>query len=365
MLHRRNVLSGSIGGGLLALGGGFAAAAASSTLDLLRHTVGAGDRAVGMIAVVVDQHGAHATTYGSSGVPGLALDSDTVMEIGSITKVMTALLLADMVARGEAAFDDPVARYLPASVMLHERGRPITLLDLATYTSGLPNQPGNFRPPLSSYTVDRLYEFLSAYVPDHEPGDHYEYANLGFGLLGVVLARRAGKSYEELLVERVCDPLGLDRTRITLSDDMRRRLAQSHDREQKPTPLLDLPASLQGAGAVRSNVKNLTIFLKACMGLSRTPLSASFARLLETRRRTTLAGTDVGLGWFVSTDSKDEIVWKSGVTGGFKTFIAYSTRSRRGALVLSNFLWTPIDDDLGIRLVNPDARPGDLNLLYR
>ncbi len=366
MFHRRELLAGSIGAGLLALGGGCATtAAAQSTRDLLRQAIGSREPSVGMIAVVVDDGGAHTTTYGGSGAAGVALDRDTVFEIGSITKVMTALLLADMVARGEVAFDDPVAKYLPPSVTLHERGRPITLLDLATHPSGLPNQPGNFRPPLADYTVEKLYEFLSAYTPIYEPGAHYEYANLGFGVLGLALARRAGKSYEDLLIERVCHPLGLDHTRITLTDDMRRRLAQAHDRDRRTSPLLDLPMALQGAGAVRSSAKDLVVFLKACMGRARTPLNASFARLLETRRPTTLAGTEAALGWFISSDQKDEIVWKSGVTNGFKTFIAFSMGRRRGAFILSNVLWTPIDDDLGLKLINPGFSPGDLNLLYR
>ena len=90
--------------------------------------------------------------------------------------------------------------------------------------------------PMVDYTEGKLYEFLSSYVPEYEPGTRYEYANLGFGLFGVALARRAGKSYEELLIERVCNPLGLSHTRITLSADMRRHLVQPHDLELKPTP---------------------------------------------------------------------------------------------------------------------------------
>src|SRR5262249_20921740 len=156
-----------------------------------------------------DDGDARITAYGSSGRPDVALDGDAVFEIMSITKVLTSLLLADMVGRGELAFDDPVKEYLPASVTLQERGRPITLIDLATYTSGLPNMPGNLPPnwwanpdPLADYTEADLYEFLSSHVPEREPGARYEYANLGFGLLGNALAHRAGKSYEELLIER-------------------------------------------------------------------------------------------------------------------------------------------------------------------
>jgi len=312
-------------------------------------------------------------TYGSSGVPNLALDGDTVFEIMSITKVLTAFLLTDMAARGEVTFDDPVTKYLPSKVKLNERGRPITLLDLATYTSGLPNMPGNLPPnwyaypnPLGDYTKAKLYEFLSSYVPEYEPGTHYRYANLGFGLLGNALAQRAGKSYEELLIERVCNPLGLAHTRITLSGDMRRHLVQGHDLELKPTQLWDMPA-LPGGGTVRSNAKDLTLFLKACMGLAKTPLNSLLGRLLETRRPTTLAGTDAGLGWFITSDEKEEIVWKSGLSAGCNTYIGFSTRRHRGALVLSNFLWRPIDEgtiDIGMKLINSDFRSGGFNALY-
>jgi CubicO group peptidase (beta-lactamase class C family) len=111
-----------------------------------------------------------------------------------------------MVEHGEVAMIDPVATYLPASVKVPEyQGKPITLLDLATYMSGLPNLPDNFAGkdplnpdfwvnPFADYTVDQLYAFLSGYTLKYEPGTHYEYANLGFGLLGQALARRADKS---------------------------------------------------------------------------------------------------------------------------------------------------------------------------
>jgi CubicO group peptidase (beta-lactamase class C family) len=291
----------------------------------------------------------------------------------SITKVLTSLLLADMAQRGEVAFDDPVAKYLPASLTLHERGRPITLLDLASYTSGLPNMPGNLPPnwwaspnPLANYTESKLYEFLSGYVPQYAPGAHYEYANMSFGLLGIALARRAGKSYEELLVERVCDPFGMPDTRIALSDEMRRHLVQPHDLELKPTPLWDFPA-IPGAGVVRASIRDLTVFLKACMGLKKTPLSAAMGRLVETRRTTPLAGTDAGLGWFITSAQDEEIVWKSGLSGGCNTFIGFSTRKRRGAIVSSNFLWRPIDAgtiQLGVKFIDPDLQPVDFGVLY-
>ncbi len=370
MLHRREVLLSSLGAGITALGGAGAAAPATELIRAgLKQDLGAGEKVAGRVAVVVDDRGARMVAFGSSGVPGLALDGDTVFEIGSITKVLTALMLVDMAARGEVALDDPVAKYLPPSVTLHERGRPITLLDLATYTSGLPNMPGNIGPnwwtnpnPFAEYTTDKLYAFLTGYAPTYEPGAHYQYANLGFGLLGLALSRRAGTSYEELLIERVCNPLGLGHTRIMLSGDMQRRLAQGHDFDLKPAHLWDIPA-LPGMGAVRSTARDMTVLLKACMGIKRTRLDAELKSLLHTRRHTSLAGTDVGLGWFVSSDERDEVAWKSGLTGGFASGIAFSTRRRRGVLVLANGGGGAVG--LTMNLFNPDFHPNISDSLLR
>jgi len=371
VLNRRNCLLGAAGIALLA-GDGVAAPAMDSIQAMLKQTVGTRDAAAGMIAVIVDETGTSMTSYGSSGVPGLALDGDAVFEIMSNTKVLTSLLLADMAARGEVALDDPVAKYLPPGA-LRERGRPITLLDLATYSSGLPNMPENLPPdwyarpnPLADYTEANLFEFLSGYVPQYEPGTHYEYANLGFGLLGIALARRAGKSYEALLIERVCDRLGLAHTRITLTAEMQRHLVQGHDLNMKPTHIWDFTA-MPGGGYVRSTAKDLTVFLKACMGLVHTPLSGPLARMLETQRPTSLAGTQAGFGWFVTADEGGQIVWKSGLSGGCNTFIGFSPQKRRGVLLLSNFLWQPIDAGtiaMGVKMVNPAFQPVEFYKLY-
>jgi serine-type D-Ala-D-Ala carboxypeptidase/endopeptidase len=373
MMDRREFLLGSIGTGIAAAhGGGFATAQDTESIRaMLKQPVGVNEKVIGMVAVTVDERGTRKATFGSSGVPGLNLGSDTVFEIASITKVLTSLLLADMVQRREVAFDDPVAKYLPASLTLHQRGRPITLLDLASYTSGLPIMPGNMPPkwwtlpnPMVDYTEGKLYEFLSSYVPEYEPGIRYEYANLGFGLLGVALALRAGKSYEELLIERVCNPLGLSHTRMTLSDDMRRHLVQPHDLELKPTPLWDMQA-LAGGGAFRSNAQDLTVFLKACVGLKQTPLSKAMARLIETRTPTRLAGTEAALGWFITSAKDEEFVWKTGGSGGCNSFVGFSTRNRCGAIVLSNFLWSNQGTiNLGMKLIDPDHQPIDFAAFF-
>jgi CubicO group peptidase (beta-lactamase class C family) len=164
------------------------------------------------------------------------LNGDTVFEIGSVTKVFTSLLLMDMVQRGEIALTDPVSKFLPLIVKMPERnGKKITLADLSTQTSGLPSMPANMSPkdpvnnPYADHTVDQLYQFLSDFQLTRDIGSQYEYSNLGVGLLGHVLALRAGSSYGDLVRSRISKPLEMSSTSIALSPDMTARLAVGHN----------------------------------------------------------------------------------------------------------------------------------------
>jgi CubicO group peptidase (beta-lactamase class C family) len=326
--------------------------------EILKERVEIGRQGTGIVTAVIDDVDHRLVTFGRPDTPGeRPLDGDTVFEIGSITKVLTALQLADMVAHGEVALSDPLAKYLPGSIRVPDyNGTPITLLDLATYTSGLPRLPDNFHPtdplnPYADYTVDQLYEALCNHMLRYAPGAHYEYANFGFGLLGHVLARRADLSYEDLLIERVCQPLGLRSTRITLSPDMQSRMAQGHNPSVEPTPAWDLPA-LAGAGAVRSTANDLLVILEICLGQRNGPLSREFASLLETRRPTGERGNEAALGWFISGRHDDEIVFKTGGTAGFRSFVGFSPGRGRGVIVLTNGGGWSQGSDIGMHLIN-------------
>ena len=336
--------------------------------SVLASRVDAGQESPGYVALIRDDAGPHLVTYGTAGEQrGRPLDGDTVFEIGSVTKVFTALLLADAVARGEVTLTDPVAKYLPAEGRPKPfDNKPISLLDLVTYTSGLPSVPTNFRPrdlenPYADYTVEQLYEFLSEYAPRYYPGSHYEYANLGFGLLGHVLALKAGRGYEELVVSRICKPLGLSDTRIALTPAMRERLAQGHDKSLHPVPGWDLP-TLAGAGALRSTANDMMRFLDAAQGKRKTDLTPAFRSLLEVRRQTNKNGVYAAGGWFVETAHNDELVVKDGGTGGYSSFIGYSARTAIATVLLSNtgYLAPPFIADwsttpgLGRHLLDPN-----------
>jgi serine-type D-Ala-D-Ala carboxypeptidase/endopeptidase len=358
LLRRRSVLSGGLAFAA-GMGGRFALASPEEDLAaLLKAAVEAGHQTAGLVAVVLDGNGRIDAAYGrSDSADNRALDADTVFEIGSITKVFTALLLADMIVRGEVAADDPVAKYLPDDVRVpYFQETPITLRDLATYNSGLPRMPANFAPkdpknPYVDYSVAQLYDFVSNYKLRFRPGTHYEYANLGFGLLGHALALRAGMSYEDLVISRICAPLGMESTRITLSASMKARLARGHDATLEPTANWDIP-TLAGAGALRSTANDLLKFLEMCLGNRPSPLAPAMAMTLGERHPTERKRVEVALGWFVSTSYKDEIVWKDGGTGGYASFIGYSTKSRRASILLSNTADYGPNLRLGVHLIN-------------
>jgi CubicO group peptidase (beta-lactamase class C family) len=220
-------------------------------------------QSVGIVVGVIEPSGSRIISYGTFAKDNKRpVDGDTVFEIGSITKVFTSLILADMVQHGEIALTDPIDRYLPSEVKVPERnGRKITLEDLSTHTSGLPRMPNNFRPadpdnPYADYTVEQLYNFLSNYTLTRDTGSQFEYSNLGGGLLGHVLARRAGMDYEALVRSRVLSPLKMSDTAMELASAMRARLSTGHNASMSPVKNWDIP-TLAGAGALRSTAASI------------------------------------------------------------------------------------------------------------
>jgi D-alanyl-D-alanine-carboxypeptidase/D-alanyl-D-alanine-endopeptidase len=357
MLSRRSVVLGGLALPLRPAWGWAQTSPEQDVAAILKERVDVGRETLGVVAAFLDGDRRNVTAYGQSGsANNRPLDGDTVFEIGSITKVFTALLFADMVLRGEVAPDDPAAKFLPAGARMPDfEGAPITLLDLATYTSGLPRMPSNFAPkdpgnPYIDYTAERLYDYLSNHKLGFKPGKHYEYANLGFGLLGHVLELRGGKSYEELVVSRICAPLGMEDTRITLSSSMQQRLARGHNAVLAPVANWEFSA-LAGAGALRSTANDLMKFLRMCMNSTDGPVAAALKMTLS-ERRPRAKERDVALGWFVASRFGDEVVWKSGGTGGYATFIGYSTKTRRNFILLSNAADYDPNTALGTHLVN-------------
>jgi CubicO group peptidase (beta-lactamase class C family) len=326
--------------------------------QILAGRVGAENNGSGIVVGVVDANGRRTISYGSLAKNDARKpDGDTVFEIGSMTKVFTSLLLMDMVRRGEVALTDPISKFLPESVKVPERnGRKITLADLSTQSSGLPRMPNNFTPkdpdnPYADYTVQQMYDFLSGYKLTRDVGSQYEYSNLGVGLLGHVLSLRAGMSYEALVRSRICDPLGLKDTRVTLTPEMKTRLAVGHSGGLQAVENWDIPA-LAGAGALRSTANDMLTFLAANLGFVKTPLAQDMADEVSVRRSAGAPDMEIAYAWHIQTKDGNSIVWHNGGTGGYRAYMGYDPKARVGVVALTNISTPQGVDDIGRHLLN-------------
>lgn len=321
------------------------------------------NRAVGIVVGVMEADGSRRIfAAGEPGPDAQALGEHSIFEIGSVTKVFTATLLADMVAKGEVALDDPVVKFLPAGevTMPTRGGKEITLLDLSTHRSALPRMPDNFAPadaanPYADYTVEQLYEFLSNHELRRDIGALAEYSNIGVGLLGHVLARVSGSSYEELVRERILEPLDMSNTAITLSDGMTHWLVQGHNQAGDVVSNWDI-ATLEGAGALRSDVNDMLKFVAANTGPPQSPLEEAMRATHEVRN--SLNGNMViGLNWIVLPVGASKVIWHNGGTGGYHAFVGFDPAKKVGAVVLTNS--SHDTDDIGLHLVNPKIPLGE------
>ena len=290
-----------------------------------------------------------------------APDADTVFEIGSISKVFTTSLLAEMVGRDEVALADPVQQLLPAGTRVPARGgKAITLLDLATASSGLPRlpdlQPKNPHDPYADFGPPQLYAWLGAHELRRDPGAQYEYSNLGMGLLGHALALKLGLGYEQAVQQRVLLPLGLRDTSIALTDDQRKRLAAPHDADLEPSDIWTFDA-LAGAGAWRSTPRDMVKWLAACLQPPPGRLGDALRLTFVPRQATTMPGMSIGLGWHMFVGGEHAIVWHNGETGGYHSFCGFDAATGANVVVLSNS--SRSIDDLGRHLLDPkfELRP--------
>ncbi|MFY9571841.1 MAG: serine hydrolase [Blastocatellia bacterium] len=323
--------------------------------SILRDRIDVAKKSVGIVVGLIDEKGTRVISYGKlSQNSTKTVDGDSVFEIGSVTKVFTATLLADMVERGEVSLNDPISKYLPKSVKTPTReGKEITLAQLSSQISGLPRLPGNMAPkdqtnPYADYSVDQMYAFLSSYWLTRDPGAQYLYSNLGVGLLGHILALRAGTDYETLVKTRISQPLNMGSTRVKLTSEMQARLATGHNGVLKAMPNWDLP-TLAGAGALRSTVNDLLKFVAANLDLKRSALQAAMQKTHQPQHETGAAGLEVGLGWHILKRYEAEIVWHNGGTGGYHSYVGFDKQKRKGVVVLSNS--TNDIDDIGRHLL--------------
>jgi serine-type D-Ala-D-Ala carboxypeptidase/endopeptidase len=325
---------------------------------ILVERIGENEKDAGIIVGIIEPRGRRTISVGHRNVgDSRPLDGNTVFEIGSLTKCFTALLLADMVAKNEVALTDPASKYLSADIKIPDRnGRSVTLLDLATHTSGLPFMPQN-APPLNDpagarYSAADLKKYLAGYQLKRDIGAGWEYSNIGYWILGEALASRGQNTFENLIRARLLTPLKLTRTEFSLAPEMKANLAIGHDAALQPAPSvssLGIYSVMPAAGGLYSTVNDLSEILSIALNYEKSPLTPAMEITLRTRRPTG-GGNAEALGW--SVIGNDEIIFRDGGTYGFASSIAWDPTKRVGVVVLSNQIGDV--NDIAHHLLRPD-----------
>lgn len=284
-------------------------------------------------------------------------DEASCFEWGSITKTFVGVLLADMALARELVLDEPVEAAL-GQRLRDDQGAPLTWADLATHRSGLPRLPANMRPrdgrdPYADYDARALAAFLADWRPTFTRDTRWEYSNLGFGLLGHALARRAGLGFDELLRRRILEPLGLQDTRLALTGRAIPQLLPGHDAKRDPVPRWQFDV-MAGAGALTGPAVSLLRYGQAAAGLVETPLRAAFDLAMQPRAEGQ-GRTRMGLGWILAPLRGQWVATHDGSTFGFSSSLWVDAPGRRTAGVLANARMRV--GDLALHLLEPTIPP--------
>ncbi len=333
--------------------------ASQSRLDsIVRERVEVSKKSVGMVAFNADENGLIISTHGAQGIGkgAAAISADTLFEVGSVTKTFTALLLADMVLKGEVALTDPAEKFLPDGVRLRDKaGAQITLTDLATHRSGSPRLPDGYTPPdpadpYAAYTERDLLGYLRARSADGRGSaasaarnEAYAYSNLGYTVLGYVLSRAGGKPFRELMQSRVLTPLALRSTYFVVPESETARFSDGHDAEGKTVAHWNFGIA-DAAGALRMSVRDFARYGQAASGLIATPLAPAF-KLAMQFHAVTDDKNNIGLAWHPARiQSATRAVWThDGATYGFSSSLWVDPESKKASGAIGN-AFAPVTD---------------------
>ncbi|HEV7270312.1 serine hydrolase [Pseudoxanthomonas sp.] len=317
-----------------------------------------GDRTGACMAVAVIENGTVARTFQCADPNEAArIGPDSAFEIGSVSKTMTAALLADLIQQGKGSLDDPLSAWLPPGTKLPDyQGRPILLRHVVTHTSGLPALPSRMGAPDMADPYARLDEAtllasLGDVTLDAAPGTAFEYSNFASMVLSYAIARRAGTDLETLLKQRLFAPLGMRHAYLDAAP-AGVRAAVGHTPDRRPASAWHFPTDLAGVGGVRATLDDMVRYVQGQLGVRATAISPA----LQASQQKLSHAPPMTMNWMLMPVGDRMVHVHEGGTGGFSSFVSFDKEMQRGVVILSDTTWNSIGSlgSLGLHLV--DAR---------
>ena len=275
----------------------------------------------------------------------ILFDSNTIVEIGSITKTFTAYILLQVLKEKIIDENNSIISYLPDSVQVNESLLKINFLNLINHTAGLPKIPSNLifsQTPYDNYELKHLYGFLKKF--EVKSVGKYDYSNLGFGLAGVLAERISGKSYQGLLQKYVFKPFGM------LKNSKTSQKAQGYFDGNKS--VFWNMNCLAPAGGIQCSANDMLSYLSNISIPKKK--NQSFVDSLTSQTISINKRIQMGRGWHIYTSKNgNKFHWHNGGTYGFSTFTAFSKNTNKGFfMVINEFNKSQISDKIGFDLIN-------------
>jgi CubicO group peptidase (beta-lactamase class C family) len=325
-----------------------------------------GDRTGACVAAAVIENGGATSTYVCADAKTeRPFDEHTAFEIGSVSKTMTAALLAEFIARGEVVLDDPVAKLLPPGTIVPSyNGSQISIGNIVTHTSGLPSFPWRMtsrKDPYARLTEADLLETLAATQLTRAPGAQWEYSNFAIMVLSYALAKRSGMDFETLLRERLLSPLGMSDTYIA-KPPPNVRVAQGHFSNARPAAPWNFHVDMAGVGGVRATLPDMVRYLEGELGTRDSQITLALARTQQ--QVASVGGHTMGMAWEILSSATvangHTITMHAGGTGGYSSFVAFDRMARRAVVLLSDTALTDLGGlgMLGLHLLDPSLPVG-------
>ena len=270
-------------------------------------------------------------------------NNKTIYEIGSVSKTFTGILFAQAINDKKLGMNDPLKKHLGEEYAhLSYKGKDIELVHLVNHSGRVHRVPFNLaaqanfdqQNPYKNYKKEMVLEYMKKMKPDTFPGVKSEYSNLGMALLGIIEEKVYNKSYEELITEYICTPLGMTSTKITGIDTT--RFAKGYDSNGAQTQYWDLGA-LSGAGGIRSTSEDMMKYVIANLEEKNAAIKLSHYTTFND------AKNHIGMAWHLTQTKKgNELIWHNGRTAGFSSFCGF-IKSKDVAVVVLGNSGNPVD----------------------
>jgi serine-type D-Ala-D-Ala carboxypeptidase/endopeptidase len=320
-----------------------------------------GDRTGACVAAAVIEDDQVSRAFVCADPRARRLDERSALEIGSVTKTMTATLLAQLIGEGKASLDDPLAKYLPPGTRVPEfDGQPIRLRHLVTHTSGLPALPPDMPiadpdDPYAQLAPEALLAALQKTTLGRAPGTQVEYSNYAMMLLSYAVARTAGSDFESVLDACLFGPLGMHGAYVRRKSAAVRP-AKGHLPNGRVTPAWTIHPELSGVGGVRATLDDMVRYVQAQWRGTGDP--ALDAAIRMTHAPIALPdGRSAAMNWMRQPWRDGTLYAHEGGTGGFSSLVAFVPEQKRGVVLLSDTALTSLGGlgAIGMHLLDPSA----------